>query len=421
MKIIFVNRYFYPDHSATSQLLSDLGFDLAGNNISTMVITSRQIYDDASANLPAREVINGVNVVRVWTSPFGRGNLFGRAVDYLTFYIGAFIRLLLETEKGDTIVAKTDPPLISVVACFVAKIKKAGLINWVQDLFPEVAIELGFGFLQGRLGGFLRRMRNYSLKQAQLNVVLGEQMKQRLVDEGVAASNVAVIHNWSDAAAVYPVGKSENALRKQWGLSDKFVIGYSGNMGRAHEFDTILDAADLLREREDIVFLFVGDGAKRAWIEAQISARKMVNVMLRPYQPRAHLAESLSVPDVHFISLKPELEGLIVPSKYYGVAAVGRPAIFAGLQEGEIARMLIDADSGIVVDLGDAQALAIAIERLSGSQEQCDKMGNNARLAFDRDYGMEKSIRGWYKALGVTQLVENYLGTVDHLDRKLCE
>lgn len=401
MKIIFVNRYFFPDHSATSQLLSDLAFDLARKGIHAMVITSRQIYDDPSANLPARETINGVNVVRVWTSSFGRSNLIVRAVDYFTFYISALLGILLEADKGDTIVAKTDPPLISVVACFAAKRKGADLINWIQDLFPEVAIELGVGFLKGRLGRLLQRIRNYSLKEARQNVVLGERMRNRLINEGIAAESVTIIHNWSDAGAVHPVERSKNTLRKQWGLSDKFVIGYSGNMGRAHEFDVILGAADLLRKREDIVFLFIGDGAKRPWIEAQVSARKMANVILKPYQPRAQLAESLSVPDVHFISLKPELEGLIVPSKYYGVAAAGRPTIFAGSLEGEIARMLVDTDSGVVVDLSDAQALAKAIERLSVAQEQCDKMGANARRAFDSVYGMEKSIRSWYRVLGV--------------------
>lgn len=401
MKIIFINRYFSPDHSATSQLLSDLAFDLAGKDNQIMVITSRQIYDDPSASLPARENISGVNVLRVWTSSFGRGALVGRAVDYITFYISVLVRLLYEAGKGDTIVAKTDPPLISVVACFAAKRKGADLVNWIQDLFPEVAIELGVGFLKGRLGRLLRRVRNYSLKEARRNVVLGEQMRNRLVNEGVAAESITIIHNWSDAETVYPVEKSKNVLRKLWGLSDKFVLGYSGNMGRAHEFDIILDAAELLREREDIVFLFIGDGAKRAWIEEQIIVRKMTNVVLKPYQPRAQLAESLSVPDIHFITLKPELEGLIVPSKYYGIAAAGRPVIFVGSLEGEIAGMLLNSGSGVAVELSDAQALANVILSMSEAPEQCDQMGANARLAFDRTYGMEKSIQGWYGVLGV--------------------
>ncbi|HEC06521.1 MAG TPA: glycosyltransferase WbuB [Thiolapillus brandeum] len=411
MKIIFINRYFFPDHSATSQLLGDLAFDLAGGDVRVMVISSRQIYDDPAARLPAREQIRGVDVSRVWTSSFGRAALVGRAIDYITFYFSVLIRLLLEAGKGDIIVAKTDPPLISVVACFAAKRKGANLVNWVQDLFPEVAVELGVGFLRGRLGRVLQRVRNYSLQQARWNVVLGKRMRNRLIDEGIAAERVTIINNWSDAEAVYPVDRNRNRLRKQWGLSGKFVLGYSGNMGRAHEFDVILDAAELLRERKDIVFLFIGDGAKRPWIEEQISARRMTNVILKPYQPRADLAESLSVPDVHFISLKPELEGLIVPSKYYGIAAAGRPAVFAGAPEGEIAGMLRDSGGGVTVGSNDARSLAKVISSLSETPEQCEQMGANARHAFDHRYGMERSIRKWREVLGFAQPTGDIPGT----------
>ncbi len=401
MKIIFVNRYFFPDHSATSQLLSDLAFDLAGRQARILVISSRQIYDDPAASLPSRETINGVQVLRVWTSSFGRAALAGRGIDYITFYFSVLTRLLREAARGDIIVAETDPPLISVVACFAAKRKGADLVNWVQDLFPEVAVELGFAFLRGRLGRLLRRVRNFSLRQARQNIVLGEKMRDRLIDEGVPAERITIIHNWSDAETVHPVAKSRNPLRKQWGLSDKFVLGYSGNMGRAHEFGVVLDAAELLRKREDIVFLFIGDGARRAWIEDQVSERKMTNVLLKPYQPRTQLAESLSVPDVHFISLKPELEGLIVPSKYYGISAAGRPVIFAGSPQGEIARMLQDTGSGVTVDPGDARALADVVEQLAEAPLQCERMGANARLAFEHVYGMGKSLQRWRETLDV--------------------
>jgi len=401
MSIIFINRYFFPDHSATSQLLSDLAFELAAKGAAVTVVSSRQIYDNPAASLPAEEVVRGVRVVRVWTSKFGRHNLIGRVADYLTFYISAFFCLLNEVCSRDIVVAKTDPPLISVVACYAARRKGGALINWVQDLFPEIAVELGVRIFQGRLGGMLRRIRNYSLKSAEQNIVLGERMRTRLVQEGVSERRITVIHNWSDEDVVYPVKREDNALRKSWGLSDKFVLGYSGNLGRAHEFGLLLDAAELLRERRDIVFLIIGDGAQRPWVEKQVNARKITNVMLKPYQPRERLAESLGVPDVHFISLRPELEGLIVPSKFYGIAAAGRPMIFAGSAEGEIARMLDEARCGISIEPTDTPALVDAIKRLSAEPEQCDKLGANARHAFERRYGKEKSIRAWCKVLGV--------------------
>ena len=401
MKIIFINRYFYPDHSATSQLLSDLAFDLARKGSSIVVLTSRQVYDNPSASLPSTEVVKSVRVLRIWTSRFGRSNLLGRAADYFTFYLSAFARLMVEVGRRDVVVAKTDPPLISVVASLVVRWKKARLVNWVQDLFPEVAAELGVGSLQGRVGSLIRKVRNTSLMTAHQNVVLGELMKKKLSDEGVADDKIIIIPNWSDEKAVYPVAREQNLLRKEWGLSNKFIVGYSGNMGRAHEFDVILDAAEILYQHTDIVFLFIGDGARWPWVEEQIRTRKLTNVLLKPYQPRERLAESLSVPDIHFISLKPRLEGLIVPSKFYGIIAAGRPVLFAGSPVGEISRIIKEAKCGLSVDLQDARGLASTVEQLALNGGLIEQMGINARTTFEQHYGMNRSLEAWNNVLQV--------------------
>ncbi len=147
MALIFLNRYFYPDHSATSQLLSDLAFALASESEgqTVTVITSRQSYDDPSLSLPPREAIRGVDVKRIWTTRFGRTNLVGRAIDYLTFYVSAAWALGRLARSGDVIIAKTDPPMLSVIAAPIARWRRAKLINWLQDLFPEVAQAVGPG------------------------------------------------------------------------------------------------------------------------------------------------------------------------------------------------------------------------------------------------------------------------------------
>jgi glycosyltransferase involved in cell wall biosynthesis len=395
VKIIFLNRYFYPDHSATSQLLGDLAFALAGEHQDITVLTSRQLYDDASARLEPRETVRGVRVVRMWTTHFGRQSLPGRALDYLTFYISAFVHLLVEAGKGDIVVAETDPPLISVVASWVARWKKARLVNWIQDLFPEVAVELGVAALRGRVGRMARALRNASLNVAARNVVLGERMKQKLIGEGVNASRISIIHNWTDEGTVHPVDRADNPLREEWGLGDRFVVGYSGNMGRAHDFDAVLDAAEQLRARTDIVFVFIGNGAQRSWVERQIAERKLTNAMLKDYQPRERLAQSLSVPDLHFLSLKPQLEGLIVPSKFYGIAAAGRAMLFAGSPSGEIATILDKANCGISIGIEDADGLVRAVEKCAENNGRCEQMGALARQTYERCYGMEKSIGAW--------------------------
>jgi colanic acid biosynthesis glycosyl transferase WcaI len=248
-----------------SQLLSDLAFYLAKQNFNVTVITSRQIYDDPLHELPSKEIINGVKINRVRTSRFGRRRLWGRTFDYLTFYLSAIWYLLKTLRSDDIVIAKTDPPLISVLAALIAKPHNAIFINWVQDLFPEVAITLGVKGIS-IVEPLLRYIRNYSLHAAKYNVVLGDRMAQRLISEGVMPNKIKMIHNWSDGDQIKPVESHENELRYAWGLQNRFVVGYSGNMGRAHEFGTIIDAVELLKETPNIVFLFIGDGAQRAWI-----------------------------------------------------------------------------------------------------------------------------------------------------------
>ncbi len=397
-RVIFVNRYFYPDYSATSQLLSDVACDLAGQGREVWVITSAQTYDLPCATLPLDEVVKGVRVKRVRTTRFGRRNLLGRACDYVTFYVGAAWHLRGVVRGSDIVIAMTDPPLISVVAALVARRRGAFLINWIQDLFPEIAEALGVrGITIGK--AVLRRLRNASLRAARANVVIGRRMAHRLMREGASSDRIRVISNWADGEQIGPVDRDDNELRTRWNLTDKFVVGYSGNMGHAHELGTMLTAAHLLKQTEHIMFLFIGDGAHRAWIEREVEHRGLQNVLFQPYQPRDVLRLSLTVPDVHFISLQPSLEGLIVPSKFYGVAAAGRPTIYIGALEGEIPGILRDAGCGWTFAVGDAAGVAAWIETLSQSPEKVQQAGRNARRIFERQFNTRSALATWRAVL----------------------
>jgi colanic acid biosynthesis glycosyl transferase WcaI len=397
VKIVFLNRYFYPDHSATSQMLSDLAFHLATQGQFVHVITSRQRYDDSGAALPSFELVRGVAVHRVWTSRFGRDRLPGRALDYLTFYLFAAARLVGLLRKGDVVVAKTDPPLISVPTALVGRLRRARLVNWLQDLFPETAERLGLRFAAGPVGACLRWCRNLSLRAAQANVVVGERM--RAVVEGFAPGSTNAIHNWADGSAIRPIAQGANPLRAQWGLDGKFVVGYSGNMGRAHEFGTIIDAAERLRGEPGIVFLFIGDGSERETLEREARARGLTNVLFQPYQLRTALTESLSVADVHLVSLRPELEGLIVPSKFYGIAAAGRSTIFVGAHDGEIARLIAAHGCGLTVPTGASKTLAEAVRSLRDDPERLAGMGNAARHLFETRFDQRMAMKRWEDVL----------------------
>lgn len=393
-QIVFLNRFFHPDHSATSQLLTDLAFHLAKNGATIHVITGRQVYDDPHEILSPQDLTQGVYVTRVWTTWFGRQNLLGRTFDYLTFYVSAAWSLFRLLRQGDILIAKTDPPLISVVAAIVAKLQGAKLINWTQDLFPEVAGALGIGGLWG-LEGLLRSARNWSLRTAYKNVVIGEGMADKVRNEGIQPGTIQVIHNWSDGHAIQPLDRDENDLRREWNLQEAFVVGYSGNIGRAHEFDTILDTAERLKTSKNIRFLFIGGGAQRDWVEKEARRRGLENIMFKPYQPREYLTLSLTVPDVHLISLQPAMEGLIVPSKFYGIAAAGRPTIFIGSKNGEISRILRTAQCGFSIETGEIEEASRIIRTLADDKETCIGLGIRARALFDQRFDKTHAMRAW--------------------------
>ena len=409
-RIIFLNRYFYPDHAATSELLSDLAFALSCRGFSITVITSRLSYDDTENSLPSHETIRGVNVWRVWTSRRGRHRLLGRSLDYASFYLAAGWRLCRLARLGDIIIVKTDPPLLSAIGACIAWLCGAKLVNWQQDIFPEVAEALGVGGRVGRMGfALLRWPRNWSLRAASFNVVLGNRMAETVRQFGIAAERIRIIPNWSDGKRITPIDRCHNQLRAAWGLESQFVVGYAGNLGRAHEIETVLEAMKALHERsiaspadetaKAITFLFIGGGKLRSQLEGEARLRGLGNVQFHRYQPREQLASTLCAADVHLVILNPKLEGFIVPSKLYAIAAAGRPAIFIGDRSGEVARMLNEVGCGFTVAPYDVAELELRILQLARTPALCRIMGARARAAFEEQWDQAIAVSRWERLL----------------------
>jgi glycosyltransferase involved in cell wall biosynthesis len=250
-----------------------------------------------------------------------------------------------------------------------------------------------------------------------MNVVLGQRMAERILALGVPADRVRVIPNWADGATIVPVEAAGNALRREWQLDSAFVVGYSGNLGRAHEIDTLLQAMTILEtlgtavtdparaggegtpHHRRVLWLFIGSGALYELLKGEVARRGLTSVRFKPYQPQAHLAESLSAADVHLVSLRVELEGLIVPSKFYGIAAAGRPTIFVGDPEGEIARLIAQHQCGTTVAMGDGAALARTVAELAGAPDLCRRMGQRARQALGGELGRPIALARWESLL----------------------
>lgn len=399
LRVVFVNRYYYPDESATAQLLTDLAIGLAAGGIEVHVVCSRQLYESPLARLPAVELARGVTIHRVWTTRFGRRRLLGRTLDYTSFYLTCAATLIRLLRRADLVVAKTDPPLISVVAAIAARLKGASLINWLQDLFPEVASQLGVMPLPRIVGRGLRSLRDMSLRVAKANVVVGGRTLEYLATRGVPKSKCTIIANSADPDLIPAKSTGDCVLRSRLGLTDKFVIGYSGNLGRAHEYETILGAAEDLQSDPRFVFLFIGAGANMVSLRSKAELRGMPNLRFLPYQPRGELQDSLAAADLHLVSLIPSLEGLIVPSKFYGILAAGRAVLFIGDQDGELSRVIRATNCGRVLAPGNSAALVEAIKALEGDRDQLAAMGLVARALLCSRFSTKLALASWRQLL----------------------
>lgn len=399
--VIFVNRYFHPDHSATSQLVTDLADHLTQRGWKVAVVTGRQLYVDAAAKLPASERWKGIDIHRVWTTRFGRTNLLGRLLDYLTFYLSATFKLLRLSSRGTLLVAKTDPPLLGVPVAAVASLRGARLVQWLQDVFPEVASELRVIRVPGAVP-LLKFLRDGSLRRAARNVVLSESMARRLSSTGAP---LTVCANWV-THSLQSSRISEETVRHDLGAdSTKIVVGYSGNLGRAHDFATIVAAAERVREDERFRFVITGAGAGQQALRTLVKARNLTSFIFKPYVPAAAVASSLAAIDIHWLSLDPRLEGLIVPSKFYGILAAGRPVIYVGDAEAELAKLIREFKCGFAVAPGDGDDFAAHLANLADDVEMRQAMGRSSLQLYEERFDRSRALECWHRTL--TEVVDS--------------
>ena len=384
MHVCFFNRSYWPDLSATGQLLTELAQDLVSvHGWDVTVVCGYPLRSDAQP--PASECRNGVHIVRAAGSTLDPKPFVGRATNYVSYFASAALKGLT-IRKPDVVVALTDPPIVGLAALAAAKKAGAPFVFLCEDIFPEVATLLE-DFHSTAVNDALTQVNRFLVRKANRIIALGDTMKRRLVEgKGADAAKVTVIHNWADCSAVTP-GPRDNAFARQHGLVDKFVALHAGNIGLSQDLEIVLHAADQLRDRGDIVFVFVGEGAKKKDLQDMAQRRDLRNVMFLPFQPREAMDQSYATADVSLISLKHGLAGVIVPSKVYNVLASGRACVAAVEQDCEVADIIRRGDCGFVVDPGDASALRARVVELAADRGRAAEMGTRARAAaleFDR-------------------------------------
>jgi glycosyltransferase involved in cell wall biosynthesis len=387
VRILLLNQFFYPDSAATSQLLTDLARGLAAEGHSVRAICGRSSYAASDAlNPPA------VEIVRTPDIPFGRG-LLARVCSYTSFLSGALWYSLLGP-RPDLILTLTTPPALGVLGSLIKTITGARHFIWEMDVYPDIAVDLEVlnprSWLTRAMGAAFDNAR----RRADGIIALGECMRARLIRRGIPEGRIHIAENWADGREIYPFPFPD---------PEPLRILYSGNLGLAHDVETIRAAIYHFRSDSRFHFGFAGAGAQRGALESFCRERQVANISFAGYRPYDDLAQSLGACHVGLVTQNPATLGSVVPSKTYGLMAAGRPILYIGPPEATPARIIGRFRCGWQIDPGDTAGLIALLESLAADPALIRQAGALGRQALLQHYDLPIGVARICSILGVAQ------------------
>ncbi len=390
--ISFYNRFFYPDISATSQILTELVIGLRDKGLSTKVVCSDYLYTGGRVTEEYR--IEGIIIDRISSTNLGKSSKLARYSDFISFIIAASGKILFDRSK--LFIFFTDPPLINLIGSLLTYVKNKKVIVVLQDFFPYAAASTSM-VNNSLLIKILDESTIYSLNRVDKVVVLSEQMLEFAINKGVKKDRIVLIHNWADGGLIIPdYNKSEMFLAKFGIRRESFVVLYTGNMGIGHEFDTIMN---VIKELHDVEFVFVGDGVKRSYIEKRAKEENLKNVRLSGYVKKEELSELLSIADLTLLTQIENVVGLNMPSKLYSYMAAGKPICYIGAIEGDVSRILKQSGCGNSFKVGDVAGVTKYIRELKKDNETKKSIGLKGRKFFEQNFDKNIAIDKYYSLI----------------------
>ncbi|HTA31556.1 MAG TPA: glycosyltransferase family 4 protein [Candidatus Cybelea sp.] len=339
MRIAVLNQTFYPDVVASGQHLADLAAHLAARGHEVTVVTSQRAYDNPGTIFPKHEVWQGVRILRVFASGFGKRAKWRRACDFATFLLSCCWRLCW-LPRPDLVIAMTSPPLVSFIGAWFARLRGAQFCYWIMDLNPDEAVAAGWLNADSFLARLLEKFSRFSLRSASSIVVLDHFMRQRILDKNIEAQKISIIPPWSNDSDVQYDAQGRERFRQSHGMDGKFVVMYSGNHSPCHPLDTVLGAAKNMAENTEVVFLFVGGGSEFAKVKKFALEHALSNIRSLPYQPLSQLGGALSAADLHLVVMGDPFVGLVHPCKIYNILRIGCPLLYIGPQPSHITEII---------------------------------------------------------------------------------
>lgn len=393
-------HYYYPDVASTGQILTELAEGL-NDTFHTTVICTVPSYTGKISRYYRKhkyyyENINGVDVLRIRVPEFRKSFALSRIFNILSYFFSA-IFATFRVGHQDYVFTISQPPVLGGLLGVIGKhIKKAKLIYNIQDFNPEQVMAVNFTHNKLILNAMMM-LDKYSCRQASKVIIVGRDMIETLQKRFKKMVPYAHINNWINEEEIYPLPKNDAGVlefKRKYGLEDKFVIMYSGNIGLYYDLANILKTIEKFKDEEDVVFAFIGEGSVLEELRTYQEARQLSNVIFIPYQPKSDLIYSLNAGDVHFVVNAKGIKGVSVPSKLYGVMAVGKP-VLGIMDEGAEARLIVEeAECGISVEPGDYEAIEELIENYIKLRdtEKLQEMGARGREYLIRNLTRKVSV-----------------------------
>lgn len=390
VRLSIVTQFYPPDYAATGQLIEELADRLSHQGMEVKVFTGQPGYAFQKESAPSREqpghqlLVRRSRASRVWSR-----RIRGRTFNGLLFCLRAALHLLKVPNQGDVLLVTSEPPYLPVLGYLTNLCFGLPYVCLIYDIYPDIAVELKVVAAEHWLTKGWNFINKLVWQRAQAIVVLSSTMQDRIAAKCPEVSNkISVIHSWANPNWIIPIAKQDNWFAHQYNLVNKFTVLYSGNMGRCHDMDTILDAAAQLKD-EAIEFVFIGAGAKRQACIDKAKSLGLKNCQFLPYQEKQFLPYSLTACDLSLVSLSPNMEGLIAPSKLYGILAAGRPVGVVCEKHSYLRQLLTEANCGAAFENSNATGLANFIRRLAKDPQQSEKMGKAGRHYLQSNFTLE--------------------------------
>lgn len=385
MKFLILNQAFYPDIVSTGQHACDLACELSAQGHSVTVISSSRAYDDPRKRFPPRERWNGIDIIRVPSTGFGKRAKWRRAVDFGSYMAACFMRLVF-LKRHDVVIALTSPPLISFLGALFTTLRGGKFVFWVMDMNPDEAIAAGWLRADSITARVLQWMLRFGMKRADLLVALDRFMAQRIERKGIDAAKIRVIAPWLYENEVQFDEEGRKAFRKEHGLENKFVVMYSGNHSPCHPLDTLLQAAEKLANNQQVKFCFVGGGSEFARVQRFAQEKYLSNILCLPYQPFSKLRASLSSADLHVVVMGEPFRGIVHPCKIYNILAIGTPFLYIGPAQSHVGDILrvFPKLPGFQAEHGDTDAVVAHVVHSATSCKEYFSPEQTAVESFGR-------------------------------------